>query len=81
MVDVQVWNAKLVDRAKRLIVQIGGVDYGKSGELLEAAHNSVKTAIVMTRRGVGYDEAVRLLEQNDGFLRKVIGDHTTLTDR
>jgi len=81
MVDVQVWNAKLVDRAKRLIVQIGGVDYGRAGELLEAAHNSVKVAIVMTRRGVGYDEAIRLLEQNDGFLRKVIEGHTTLTDR
>jgi len=74
MVDVQVWNAKLVERARRLIVQIGGVDYEKAGELLEAAHNSVKTAIVMTRRGVGYDEAVRLLEENDGFLRRVIGN-------
>jgi len=74
MVDVQVWNAKLVERAKRLIMQIGGVDYEKAGELLEAAHNSVKTAIVMTRRDVGYDEAVRLLEENDGFLRKVIGN-------
>lgn len=72
MVDVQVWNAKLVERARRLIVQIGGVDYERAGELLDAAQGRVKTAIVMTRRNVGYEEAVRLLEENDGLLRKVI---------
>ena len=72
MVDVQVWNAKLVKRAKRLIAQIGRVDYERAGELLEAANGSVKTAIVMTRRGVGYEEAVKLLKENDGMLRNVI---------
>ena len=74
MVDVQVWNAKLVDRAKRLIVQLGGVDYHNAGDILEAARGSVKVGIVMARRNVEYEEAVRLLEENDGFLRKVIGD-------
>ena len=74
MVDVQVWNAKLVRRAKRLITQIGGVDYNSSSELLEAARGNVKTAIVMAKRSVGYKDAVRLLEENDGLLRKVIGD-------
>ena len=72
MVDVQAWSAKLVDRAKRLIVELGGVDYGRAGELLEAARGSAKIAIVMARRAVGYKEAVRLLEESDGLLRKVI---------
>ena len=75
MVDVQVWNAKLVDRAKRLISQLGGVDYEEAGEFLEAAHGNVKAGIVMARRGVGYEEAARLLKENDGFLRKVMGDY------
>ena len=74
MVDVQVWNAKLVDRAKRLITQLGGVDYENAGKFLKAARGSVKVGIVMARRDVGFEEAVRLLEENDGFLRKVIGD-------
>ncbi|MFC1712098.1 N-acetylmuramic acid 6-phosphate etherase [Candidatus Poribacteria bacterium] len=74
MVDVQVWNAKLVDRAKRLISQLGGVDYERAGELLEASQGNVKAGIVMARKGVGYAKAVRLLEENDGFLRLVIGD-------
>jgi len=73
MVDVQAWSAKLVDRAKRLIVDLGGVDYERAGELLEAARGSAKIAIVMARRNVEYDEAVRLLEESDGLLRKVIG--------
>jgi N-acetylmuramic acid 6-phosphate etherase len=72
MVDLQVWNAKLVRRARRLIVQLGGVDYEKAGELLKAARGNTKAAIVMARRDIGYDEAVRLLEENDGLLRKVI---------
>jgi len=73
MVDVQAWSAKLVDRARRLIVEIGGVDYENAGELLKMAKGSAKVAIVMARRKVGYEEAVRLLEENDGFLRKIIG--------
>lgn len=75
MVDVQVWNEKLVDRAKRLISQLGGVDYEKASELLEASQGNVKTGIVMARRSVDYEEAVRLLKESDGFLRRVIGNH------
>ena len=74
MVDVQAWNAKLVDRSKRLIVKVGEVDHEKATELLEMAKGSAKIAIVMARRDIGYEEAVSLLRENDGSLRKVIGD-------
>jgi N-acetylmuramic acid 6-phosphate etherase len=74
MVDVQVWNAKLVERAKRLIMLLGGVEYGTAGELLEEAQGNTKAAIVMARKNVSYEEAIKLLEENDGFLRKIIGD-------
>jgi len=73
MVDVQVWNEKLVDRATRLIVQLGGVDDEKASEFLEASQGNVKAGIVMAKKGVEYEEAVRLLEEDDGFLRRVIG--------
>lgn len=75
MVDVKAWNAKLVDRAKRLIMEVGGVDQEKAIELLEIAKGSAKIAIVMAKRSVGYDEAIRLLQENDGFLRKVIENY------
>jgi len=74
MVDVQAWNAKLVDRSKRLIAEVGEVDHEKATELLEMAKGSAKIAIVMARRDIGYEEAVSLLRENDGSLRKVIGD-------
>jgi len=72
MIDVQAWNVKLVDRAKRLIMEISGVNQEKATELLEMAKGSAKIAIVMAKRSVSYDEAIRLLQENDGFLKKVI---------
>lgn len=74
MIDVQIWNAKLVDRAKRLISQLGGVSYEEAGKFLEAAKDNVKAGIVMARKKVHYEEAMRLLDENNGFLRKIIGD-------
>ncbi len=74
MVDVQVWNAKLLGRAKRLIMLLGGAEYETAGELLEAAQGNTKAAIVMARRNVSYDKAMKLLKEKNGFLRKVIGD-------
>jgi N-acetylmuramic acid 6-phosphate etherase len=74
MVDVQAWNAKLVDRSKRLIVELGGVDREKAEKLLDMAKGSAKIAIVMAKRNVGYEEAIRLLNENDGLLRKLIED-------
>jgi N-acetylmuramic acid 6-phosphate etherase len=72
MVDVQAWNDKLVDRAKRLIMEIGGVDSVRAEELLNQAKGSAKIAIVMAKRNVGYNEAVNLLKERGDLLRKVI---------
>ena len=72
MVDVQAWNTKLVDRAKRIIAKITGVDYNTAGEFLNKANSSVKVAIVMIEQNVDVDEAIRLLEKNDGFLRNLV---------
>ena len=72
MVDVMVWNAKLVKRARNLVSRIAGVDSDRADQLLRAAQGSVKVAIVMAKKHVGYAEAIRLLEESEGFLRKVI---------
>ncbi|MGB9595563.1 MAG: N-acetylmuramic acid 6-phosphate etherase [Candidatus Poribacteria bacterium] len=72
MVDVQAWNEKLVDRAKRLIMELGNVDKNKAEKLLNQANGSAKVAIVMARRNVDYDQAIKLLKDNDDILRKVI---------
>ena len=73
MVDVQCSNAKLVKRAQRLVADIGQVaDPAAAQTFLDAADGSVKTAIVMARRGVDKSAADALLRASDGFLSKVI---------
>jgi len=73
MVDVQVKNEKLRDRARRIVAEIGNVDMERSTVLLNESRNEVKTAIVMARRGVNADEARELLKAAGGVLRRVIG--------
>jgi len=72
MVDVQVKNEKLRDRARRIVAEIGNVDMEQSAVLLNESRNEVKTAIVMARRGVNADEARELLKAAGGVLRRVI---------
>ncbi|MFQ6606149.1 MAG: N-acetylmuramic acid 6-phosphate etherase [Fidelibacterota bacterium] len=77
MVDLQVVNNKLVDRGTRIIAQLTDLNYEKAREYLELSGGSVKTAIVMAQKGCDRKEAQRLLQQEGGFLRKVIGDLET----
>jgi N-acetylmuramic acid 6-phosphate etherase len=70
MVDLKVTAAKLQDRGHRILRDLLEISYGQAEELLAAAGGSVKTALVMHRRGVDREEAERLLERAGGFLRK-----------
>jgi N-acetylmuramic acid 6-phosphate etherase len=75
MVDVQATNAKLRARARRLVREIGHADSDEAASaLLEAAGGSVKTAIVMARRGVSRPEAEALLRDSAGFLAVALGE-------
>ncbi len=74
MVDIQVSNAKLINRGTRIIMEVAGTDYATAQTTLECAGGSVKTAIVMLVKRVNRMEAVTLLEKNDGFLRRVLED-------
>jgi N-acetylmuramic acid 6-phosphate etherase len=67
MVNVQPTNAKLVDRARRIIMAATGCDQARAAELLDQA-GSVKTAIVMQMARIGRDEADALLNQVEGRL-------------
>jgi N-acetylmuramic acid 6-phosphate etherase len=75
MVDVQATNAKLVQRARRLLQEIGNVpSVDDADRLLAEAGGAVKTAIVMARRGVSAKEAKHSLADTDGFLSIVLGE-------
>jgi len=70
MVNVQPKNSKLADRARRIIAMATGVSYEQAGELLAAAGNTVRTAIVMARAGVDRVEAERRLASAGGRISK-----------
>jgi N-acetylmuramic acid 6-phosphate etherase len=74
MVDLRAWNEKLVDRSQRIVMEAAGVDRSAARKAIEAADGSVKTAIVMARRGVARSEAERLLAEHAGRVRSVLGD-------
>ena len=74
MVDIHASNAKLVDRGARIIMEVTGVDYTTAQSALERAAGSAKTATVMLLKGINREEAAALLNQNEGFLRRVLED-------
>jgi len=73
MVNVQPTNAKLVDRAGRIVAAIAGLDRERASALLGEA-GSVKVAVVMARLGASRAVAESRLAAAGGNLRKVLGE-------
>ncbi len=72
MIDLQMTNLKLRERAKRIVMTITGVSYEEAADHLDKANYHVKTALVMIKANVDRDEAKRRLERADGFVRQAI---------
>jgi N-acetylmuramic acid 6-phosphate etherase len=72
MVDLQMTNAKLVERAKKIVMIATGAGYGEAERVLEEADYHVKSAIVMIAAGEGRAEARKLLKKSNGFVRTAI---------
>jgi N-acetylmuramic acid 6-phosphate etherase len=81
MVDLRAWNEKLIDRSQRIVMETTGLDRGAARKVIQAAEGSVKTAIVMARRGVAKPEAERLLAEHAGRLRLIVGDPPPVRSR
>ena len=71
MVNVQPTNAKLVDRAERIIMAATGVDQSTSAALLSKA-GSVKTAIAMQKLSLTPEEAEARLQAAKGSLAALL---------
>jgi len=72
MVDLQMTNAKLVERSRRTVMTVTGVDYAEATSLLEAAEGHVKTALVMHLADVDAASAKDRLSRASGFVRHAI---------
>jgi N-acetylmuramic acid 6-phosphate etherase len=74
MVDVRVTNAKLRDRATRIVEQAAGVSREAASGALAAAHDDAKVAIAMLRTGTTDLEARERLAAVDGHLRRALDE-------
>lgn len=72
MVDLQLTNKKLEERAKRIVMSLSGVDYDEASNLLDKADNHVKTALLMALTNVDRKTAEKKLEENEGFIRRAL---------
>jgi len=72
MVDVQPTNAKLRQRAIRIVSEITGADAAAAARLLQDADWQVKTAVVMSLAGVSAAEAAQRLQQSSGRVRAAL---------
>lgn len=72
MVDLQPTSEKLIERAKKTIMIVTGVEYDKASRVLKEAKYNTKTAIVMILANVDYKTAKERLEKCNGFVRKAI---------
>ena len=75
MVDLRATNAKLADRALRILKELcPELSRDAAADLLHRAGGELKTAIVMQRLDIGTAEARSLLHTNAGTLRAVLDD-------
>lgn len=72
MIDLQMTNQKLRERAKRVVMTVTGVSYDQAADYLKRADGHVKTALVMIKANVTKSEALERLRRSDGFVRAAI---------
>lgn len=72
MVDLQLTNKKLEERAKRIVMSLTNVEYDEASHLLDVANHHVKTALLMALTGADKDAAQKKLKEYDGFIRKAL---------
>jgi len=72
MVDMKATNLKLIERAKRIVMESTDCDIETAAKTLESADYSIKTAIVMILTGLTKEDADKRIVENHGFVRKCL---------
>lgn len=81
MVDLRATNAKLRDRAERLVITVCEVESARARQLLADADGSVKLAIVMHRLSLSATDARARLAAAGGVIRRVLADSPPPVER
>lgn len=72
MIDVQPTNEKLKKRAERIVSEIANVNIPEAKKSLELTDYNVKISIISLIKKISFEEAKKLLNENNGILRKII---------
>ena len=72
MVDLQVSNEKLADRACRIVAQAASVDKATAAEAIKVCNGELKTAIVYLCTKLNAEEARHCLESCEGVVGKAL---------
>ncbi|MHC1750848.1 MAG: N-acetylmuramic acid 6-phosphate etherase [Cellulosilyticaceae bacterium] len=72
MVDVRASNEKLVERAKRIVIESTGCEMQLAESFLELTEYDVKLAILMIKAGIDKETAAKLLEECEGHISVAI---------
>ncbi|MES2767416.1 MAG: N-acetylmuramic acid 6-phosphate etherase [Bacteroidota bacterium] len=72
MVDLQLTNEKLKERAKAILMNLADTDYDTAEETLLKTNGNVKTALVMLLTGADFPTAEELLKDSGGLIKEVL---------
>ena len=72
MTNLQTRNAKLRERAVRIIVAETGLTEEAAGQTLQAAEGDLRVALVMSKTGIGLRAAKGALKASNGIVQKAI---------
>jgi len=71
MVDLQARSEKLAARSRKILIDLLDINYETADKLLARSGGSVKTAMVMHLKQISRDDAEKLLDKADGFLKRL----------
>ena len=74
MVDVKTNNNKLMQRACRIVMELGEVNKKEASDLLIKTDNQIKTAILMAKFGINLESANSRLDSVGGYLDQILDD-------
>lgn len=72
MIDLGQTNAKLKDRAKRILQEASGKSVSAVEHALRQSNHDLRVALVMLKRGVAAPQARNLLTESEGSLRQAL---------
>jgi N-acetylmuramic acid 6-phosphate etherase len=74
MVDLRPNSEKLIERGKRIVMLLTGLDYPGAEQVYESSGRNVKTAVIMVKKNIDRTGAERALREAGGFLARALGE-------